>query len=204
MGLTMEFNKIIKWVEYGKKIPATKKFDYEEKFSKKDMLRRWDPFEDTLSAAIMSGLEIIPINNSTNILYIGKINKERQLNYLDLVENKQKNFIFDEECKNMSSEIENFQYIDNLEEIKGKLFSVIYMNENIVSIKNIISILDEFLDEFGYLIIVLSRSTEKEFNDSFKKLSESLHVIQEINIENYFRNKSLIIFSNKKIISEFN
>ena len=53
------------------------------------MLRRWDPFEDTLSAAIMSGLEIIPINNSTNILYIGKINKERQLNYLDLVENKQ-------------------------------------------------------------------------------------------------------------------
>ena len=69
---------------------------------------------------------------------------------------------------------------------------------------NIISILDEFLDEFGYLIIVLSRSSEKEFNDSFKKLSESLHVIQEINIENYFRNKSLIIFSNKKIISEFN
>ena len=78
------------------------------------------------------------------------------------------------------------------------------MNGNIVSIKNIINILDEFLDEFGYLIIVLSRSSEKEFNDSFKKLSESLHVIQEINIENYFRNKSLIIFSNKKIISEFN
>jgi fibrillarin-like rRNA methylase len=200
----MEINKIINWIGNGKKIPATEKFDYKEKSSNKGMLRRWEPFEDTLSAAIMSGLEIIPINKSTNILYIGKIDKEKQFNYLDLIENKQKNFIFDKEYKNMNSEIENFQYIDNLEEIKGKLFSVIYVNDDTISIKNIINILDEFLDEFGYLIIVLSRSSEKEFNDSFKKLSESLHVIQEINIENYFSNKSLIIFSNKKIISEFN
>ena len=195
---------IINWVGDGKKIPATKKFDYKEKSSNEDMLRRWEPFEDALSAAIMSGLEIIPINKLTNILYIGKIDKKEQFNYLDLVENKQKNFIFNKECKNMSSEIENFQCIDNLEEIKGKLFSVIYVNNDIISIKNIINILDEFLDEFGYLIIVLSRSLEKEFRNSFKELSKSLHVIQEINIENYFRDKSLIIFSNKKIISEFN
>ena len=76
------------------------------------------------------------------------INSILQLNYLDLVENKQKNFIFDEECKNMSSEIENFQYIDNLEEIKGKLFSVILQNKII------------FLLEWFYIIFVYFSDTK--------------------------------------------
>ena len=35
MGLTMEFNKIIKWIEYGKKIPATKNLIMKKNFQRK-------------------------------------------------------------------------------------------------------------------------------------------------------------------------
>ena len=200
----MEFNKTIKWIGSRRITPATKKFELNKTFSESEMLRKWDPFENTLSAAIMSGLEIIPINDTTNILYIGKIDEEGRLNLLDLVNNKQKIFIFNKKSIPRNLKLNNLANINNLDQIKGELFSIVYINDSTISVEEIIKISKEFLNEFGYMIVILSRSSESEFKDSFNKLSKWLHVIQEVNIENYLRDTSLIIFSNKKIISKFN
>jgi len=195
--IKLEINRIIGWIGKKGMIPATKKFDIDEK-PEKGKLRKWDPFESTLSAAIMAGLEIIPINDATNILYVGKIAKEERLNLLDLVKNKQKNFILNKESTFQDSEFINLENINNLEQIKGKLFSVVYINEITVPVNNIIEISKEFLEKFGYLIVILSRSSKKKFHDSFNKLSEHFRVIQEVNIENHFRDTTLIIFSKLK------
>tara|TARA_Y100000996_G_scaffold359334_1_gene301364 strand:+ start:3040 stop:3648 length:609 start_codon:yes stop_codon:yes gene_type:complete len=198
----MGFNETIGWIQNKGIIPGTKKFGsnekQDEKFSHIQKLRMWDPFENTLSAGIMSGLEIIPINDTTNILYIGKISKNNQLNLLDLVKNKQKNFIFNKDFKSENIQMNNFEQINNLEQIIGKLFSIIYIDDDMISINDTIKILNEFLNKSGYVIIVLSRLSKNKFNDSFNKLSEHYRIVQEVNIENYFPKKSLIIFSAKK------
>ena len=151
-----------------------------------------------MSAAIIAGLEIIPINDATNILYVGEIGKEGRLNLLDLVKNKQKNFILNKESILQDSEFTNLENINNLEQIKGKLFSVVYINEITIPVDDIIEISKEFLDELGYLIVILSRLSKKKFHDSFNKLSEHFRVIQEVNIENHFRDTTLIVFSKLK------
>lgn len=195
--IKLEINRIIGWIEKKGMIPATKKFDIDEK-QERERLRKWDPFESTLSAAIIAGLEIIPINDATNILYVGEIGKEGRLNLLDLVKNKQKNFILNKESILQDSEFTNLENINNLEQIKGKLFSVVYINEITIPVDDIIEISKEFLDELGYLIVILSRLSKKKFHDSFNKLSEHFRVIQEVNIENHFRDTTLIVFSKLK------
>ena len=86
-----------------------------------------------------------------------------------------------------------------MELIKGELFSIIYVDEITMMTREIIEISKEFLKEFGYLMVISSRSSKKKFNDSFTKLSENFQIVQEVNIENYFRETSVLIFSNKKI-----
>ena len=52
----MKFNEIIKNDVNQNHIPLTKKYNSNDNF------RNWDPFQSSLSAAILCGLEIIPIN----------------------------------------------------------------------------------------------------------------------------------------------
>ena len=136
-------------------------------------------------------------------MYIGKIGKESQLNLLDLVENKQKNFILNDDSNSENYKFNNFEKINNIENIRGTLFSIIYIDDDKIPINNIIKILNDFLNKFGYIVIVLSRSIKSKFTDLFKKLSQQYHILQEVNIENYFPEKSLIIFSTKDNISKF-
>ena len=95
----IRFNQIINSdITYGR-TPSTKRFDYNEieiNNSPKNYFRYWNPFKSTLSAAILCGLEIVPINKNSPLLYIGDISNESSLNLLDLVENKQKIFCFNE------------------------------------------------------------------------------------------------------------
>lgn len=196
--IKLELNKTISWIGNKNKILGTKKFDIEKK-QEKHKLRRWDPFENTLSAAIMSGLEIIPINNTTNVMFIGEMDTKGQLNLMDLVNNQQKIVIYDKESPSQDSKLNNLVRVSSLERIKGELFSIIYVDEITMMTREIIEISKEFLKEFGYLMVISSRSSKKKFNDSFTKLSENFQIVQEVNIENYFRDTSVLIFSNKKI-----
>ena len=89
----IRFNQIINSDIIDGKTPSTKRFDYNEieiNNPSKNYFRYWNPFKSTLSAAILCGLEIIPINKNSSLLYVGDISNESSLNLLDLVENKQK------------------------------------------------------------------------------------------------------------------
>ena len=183
-----KFNKIINYEFSKKNTPYTKKFNYSE--NNKNSFRIWNPFKNTLSAAVACGLELIPINRNSSLLCIGDLEPNSYLNLLDLVENKQKIFCLTKTSSSIFQQ-ENLSQFDNLDEIKTK-FSVIYVNNYEYTYEFIQNITKLFLKSDGYLLIPLSKSSIN-FDDIFKKLSHDFQIIQELNIESYFRNTSLLV-----------
>ena len=183
-----KFNKIINCDLSKENIPHTKKFTYSE--NNENSFRMWNPFKSTLSAGIICGLELIPINKNSSLLCIGDLHPDSYINLLDLVENNQKICCI---TKSSSSvfEQENLSQFNDLSEIKNK-FSVIYMNNHDYSYESIQKTTKSFLNNNGYLLITLSKSSIN-FDDIFKKLTHDFQIIQELNIESYFRNKSLLV-----------
>ena len=66
------------------------------------------------------------------------------------------------------------------------------MNNHDHSYESIQKTTKSFLNNNGYLLITLSKSSIN-FDDIFKKLTHDFQIIQELNIESYFRNKSLLV-----------
>ena len=150
-----KFNKIINCDLSKENIPHTKKFTYSE--NNENSFRMWNPFKSTLSAGIICGLELIPINKNSSLLCIGDLHPDSYLNLLDLVENNQKICCI---TKSSSSvfEQENLSQFNDLSEIKNK-FSVIYMNNHDYSYESIQKTTKSFLNNNGYLLITLSKSS---------------------------------------------
>ena len=191
-----KFNKIINY-EFSKEYtPYTKKFNYSQ--NNKNSFQIWNPFENTLSAAVACGLELIPINRNSSLLCIGDLEPNSYLNLLDLVENKQKIFCLTKLSSSIFQQENLFQF-DNLNKIETK-FDVIYIDNYEYSYEFIQNIKKSFLNSNGYLLIPLLRSSIN-FNDIFKKLSHDFQIIQELNIELYFRNTSLLVCKFNKISS---
>ena len=183
-----KFNKIINY-EFSKEYtPYTKKFDYSE--NNKNSFRIWNPFRNTLSAAVACGLELIPINRNTSLLCIGDLEPTSYLNLLDLVENKQKIFCLTKTTSSIFQQKNLFQF-DNLNEALTK-FSVIYIDNYEYSYESIQNITKSLLNNDGYLFISLLKSS-KNFDNIFKKLTHDFQIIQELNIELYFKNTSLLL-----------
>ena len=183
-----KFNKIINYEFFKEYTPSTKKFNYSE--NNENSFRIWDPFENTLSAAVVCGLELIPINKNSSLLCIGDLEPNSYLNLLDLVENKQKIFCLTKTSSSIFQQENLFQF-DNFDGIKTK-FSVIYVNNYEYTYEFIQNITKSFLNSGGYLLIPLLKSSIN-FDDIFKKLSHDFQIIQEANIELYFRNTSLLV-----------
>ena len=74
---------------------------------------------------------------------------------------------------------------------------MIYINNYEYSYEFIQNITKSFLDIGGYLLIPILKSS-KNFDDIFKKLTHDFQIIQELNIEAYFRNTSLLVCKYKK------
>ena len=189
----MNFNQIIKNDVNTNNYPLTKKFT--SKINDLKNFRIWNPFQSSLSAAILCGLEVIPINKNSLLLYIGKIDPNTSLNLLDLVENNEKIFIFTKNQIQLPNE-ENLTKINNFDEITNNKFSVIYIHDSDYSYESIIDIVNSFLLDSGYLIIHFLKSSKnsKSFFDDISKIFE---VIQEVNIESFFKNNSLLILKLK-------
>jgi len=183
-----KFNKIINYEFSKKNTPYTKKFNYSENTT--NSFRIWNPFKNTLSAAVACGLELIPINRNSSLLCIGDLEPDSYLNLLDLVENKQKIFCLTK-ISSFISQQENLFQFNNLNKIETK-FSVIYIDNYEYSYEFIQNIKKSFLDSNGYLLISLLKSSIN-FDDIFKKLTHDFQIIQEVNIESYFRNTSLLV-----------
>lgn len=180
-----KFNKIINCKLSKDNTPYTKKFNYD-----KNSFRIWDPFKNALSASIVCGLELIPINRNSSLLCIGDFEPISYLNLLDLVENKQKIFCLTKKSSAIFQE-ENLFQVNNFNEITQK-FSVVYIENYEYSNKLIQNIKNSFLTSDGYLIITLLKSSIN-FDENFKNLAHDFQIIQELNIESYFRNTSLLV-----------
>ena len=81
--------------------------------------------------------------------------------------------------------------VNNFNEITHK-FSVVYIENYEYSNKLIQNIKNSFLTSDGYLIITLLKSSIN-FDENFKNLAHDFQIIQELNIESYFRNTSLLV-----------
>ena len=192
-----KFNKIINYEFSKENTPYTKKFNYSE--NNKKSFQIWNPFKNTLSAAVACGLELIPINRNSSLLCIGDLEPNSYLNLLDLVENKQKIFCLTKLFSSIFQQENLFQF-DNLNKIETK-FDVIYIDNYEYSYEFIQNIKKSFLNTGGYLLVPLLRSSIN-FDDIFKKLSHDFQIIQEVNIELYFKSTSLLICKYKKILSQ--
>ena len=187
----MKFNEIVKWKTSIGDFPCTRKFDSDNLSvddSSKKHLRVWNSFKSTLSAAIICGLEIMPINKTTNILYIGT-------EIIVLNENNPKT---NGDYNPTPTRNASIKYVNSLEQIQGK-FLVIYIDDVDFTLEKIANLSNQFLNNSGYLIISLKKSSREKFEKIFSNLSQSFQIIQELNIESYFRNKSLFLFKNRNV-----
>ena len=192
----MKFNQIVNYDINQNLFPSTKKFDLNQiNNNTMHSFRSWNPFQSSLSASIISGLEIIPINSTSSLLYMGQLSYDVSLNLLDLVENKQKIFCIIKNQARFPNQ-ENLVKINNFNRIKNQKFSVIYIDFSNYTYESIIDITDSYLENYGYLIIQFSKSSPNS-NQLFKNLSEKFEIFQEVNIESFFRNKSLLILKSK-------
>lgn len=187
----MNFNSIINYKVNRNQFPSTKKFDSNKINNIMDSFRSWNPFESSLSAAIISGLEIIPINKTSSLLYIGYLNYDVSLNLLDLVENNQKIFCVTKNRVQFTNQ-DNLIKINNFNKIKNQKFTVIYLDYSNYSYESTIDITNSHLEKYGYLIIQFSKSSQNS-NQLFDNFSKNFEILQEVNIESFFRNKSLLL-----------
>ena len=189
----MKFNQIIKNNIKQHHFPSTKKFNSEN--NDEANFRTWNPFQNGLSAAILCGLEIIPINKKSSLLYVGQLEPSVSLNLLDLVENNKKIFIYSKKPNQFSNK-ENLIQITNFNLIKNQKFSVIYIENLEYSYELITNITKSSLENLGYLIIKFSTLSQNP-KIFFEKMSKQFELLQEINIESFSKNNFLIIFKSR-------
>ena len=161
----MQYNQIIKYNLNQNKFPLTKKFDSNEINDNKQEItfRSWDPSRSSLSAAVVCGLEIMPINETSSLLYIGKLDFPESLNLLDLVRSKKKIFCMSETNLKLPKQ-ENFVKINKLSEIQNQRFSVIYIDCSDYSSESLTEISNLYLKNSGYLLIQYLKLTKTSDN----------------------------------------
>ena len=87
---------------------------------------------------------------------------------------------------------ENLVQISNFNEIKNQKFSVICIENFDYSYESTIDIVNSFLKNSGYLIIRFLKSSQNS-KTFFDNISKKFEVLQEVNIESFFKNNSLLI-----------
>jgi len=195
----MNCNQIIYYDINLNKFPRTKKFEViqiEKKIvNDSNHFRIWNPSKSSLSAAVICGLEIVPINRKTPLLYIGQFNYDEFLNFLDLVENKQTIYYINENHNKLPHN-QNLKQFKSINEIDTQKFDIIYIDNSEYCFESIKNITDSYLRKFGYLIIQFSKLSPNSI-ELFNALTKKFEVIQEVNIESFFRNKSLLILRSR-------
>lgn len=198
----LENNEIIVWLECKPKIPATIKFcDFSSNSNLKKIeqkkLRPWNPFQNSLSAAIICGLEFLPITEKTqNILYVQNSKNTKFEHFLDLSKNNATITILGkQDDNNQSQNMKNFEFVNNLQNsihLQNK-FDLIFIDDKNFHIDEIMSTIIPLLNNDGFLLITLSKESNIVLSNSLKKLKESFFLLQEINIENYFDDEIFVV-----------
>jgi len=189
---------------------------YKEKLVKisDEEFRAWDPFRSKLAAAIMNGLSILPIVRKSRVLYLGVSTGTTASHVSDIVgpsgvvfsvehTSRVAREFLDRVASHRSNIVPILQDARNPKEY----FSV-YGTVDVVYVdiaqpdQTEIAILNckTYLKKGGHLILVIktrsidvTKDPSEIVRNEIKKLKENFEIIQEINLEPYEKDHSIII-----------
>ena len=196
------------WVKYHNlTVPATKNLCPGRKFygehlsySNEIELRSWNPSYCRLSSAILSGLEILPIIEGTNVLYFGNSDGITVSHLSDIVEKKGNiSFVIeDESLENQNflirENITVFKNFDEIKKISKNKFDTVFID----TFKNIqqnfiLDISKNLLKPNGYLIIPLQNSNKNKTKILVDEYRKNMNIIQTVELGSYYKKQLLIV-----------
>ena len=196
------------WMKYNDlTVPATKNLCPGKKFYDEHIiisndieLRSWNPSYCRLSSAILSGLEILPIIEGTNILYFGNSDGITVSHLSDIV-GKKGNISFDIKDQSLDNHNllsrENITVTENFDEIKKiskNEFDTVFIDtfENIQQ-NFILETCENLLKPNGYLIILLQNSDKNKTKILVDEYRKNMNIIQTVELGSYYKKQLLIV-----------
>jgi fibrillarin-like pre-rRNA processing protein len=189
---------------------------YKEKLVKisDEEFRAWDPFRSKLAAAIMNGLSILPIVRKSRVLYLGVSTGTTASHVSDIVgpsgivfsvehTSRVAREFLDRVASHRSNIVPILQDARNPKEyfsVYGTV-DVVYVDiaqpdQTEIAIMNC----KTYLKKGGYLMLVVktrsidvTKDPSEIVRNEIKKLRENFEIIQEINLEPYEKDHSIII-----------
>jgi len=204
----MKNSEFIFWVKHNNlTVPATKNFSPGNKFYDEHLiisndieLRSWVPSHCRLSSAILSGLEILPITEGTNVLYTGNSDGITVSHLSDIVGKDGKIVFVTDNPSFKNKNLLNRQNIilkNNFDEIKKtpeNEFETIFIDMFENTQQNfILEICKNFLKSNGYLMILIPNSDKELTKDLIKEYRKNLNIIQNVELGSYQKNQLLIV-----------
>lgn len=206
-------NRILFIKKNGKKIATLnltkgQKF-YNEKIFIKDNkeYRIWDPYESKLGAAIMNGLEILPLAQNFNVLYVAPLDIATLSHISDIVGNNGR-IIFPNTLDIKSQKILNKNHyrtnivlqnnnLDKKNNIHGE-FDLIYIDCIKYDLLDIAINEKKYLRNGGYVLIVLKleyvqKGQKITIKEIIKKLQNDFILLQVINLADYVKEQFIIL-----------
>jgi fibrillarin-like pre-rRNA processing protein len=210
------------WIKVdGEKKPATLNLVpgnqvYKEKLVKvkDEEFRIWDPFRSKLAAAIMNGLEILPIVRKSKVLYLGVSTGTTASHVSDIV--GPSGIVF---CVEHSSRVAR-DFLDRVAAHRSNIVPILQDARNPKQYFSVYGIVDvvyvdiaqpdqteiailnckTFLKKGGYLMLVIKTRSIDVIKDpaqviksEIKKLSPDFEVIQEINLYPYDKDHAIVL-----------
>jgi len=204
----MKIFESIFWVKYNNlTVPATrnlcpgKKFYDEHLIISNDIeLRSWNPSYCRLSSAILSGLEILPLIEGTNILYFGNSDGITVSHLSDIVGKKGNiSFVIKDQSLDNHNLLnrENITVAKNFDEIKKiskNEFDTVFIDtfENIQQ-NFILETCENLLKPNGYLIILLQNSDKNKTKILVDEYRKNMNIIQTVELGSYHKKQLLIV-----------
>lgn len=189
---------------------------YREKLVKisDEEFRAWDPYRSKLAAAILNGLETLPIVRKSKVLYLGVSTGTTASHISDIV--GQSGIVF---CVEHSSRVAR-EFIDRVASFRSNIVPIlqdarspkeyfsVYGPVDVVYVdiaqpdQTEIAILNckTFLKKGGYIMLVIktrsidvTKAPSEIMLSEAKKLKSNFEIVQEINLEPYERDHGMII-----------
>ena len=189
---------------------------YKEKLVKisDEEFRAWDPYRSKLAAAIMNGLEVLPIVRKSRVLYLGVSTGTTASHVSDIV--GPSGIVF---CVEHTSRVAR-DFLDRVASFRSNIVPIlqdarnpkeyfsVYDAVDVVYVdiaqpdQTEIAILNckTYLKKDGYLMLVVktrsidvTREPADVFRTETKKLASNFEIIQEINLAHYEKDHGIVI-----------
>jgi len=201
------------WLDHknGKKL-TTKNLIKGNRFHKDNILQKsqhefriWNPYTSKLAAAIINGLEILPIMKNSKVLYIAPYNDVTVTHLSDIVGfNGQIVFMtnLNKKSKFLNKSLATRKNIKTIDLSNNNLdieVDVAYVDlVNSEEIEEVICLCKRCVKSDAYRFLCLKTALIKNINpketviQNRKKIEENFEILQEINLTAFFENYSIV------------